>query len=180
MNMRTKILIAALAALLLAGPVRAEDAKPASSTDSIMTFFKHMKEALAQSAVKNERKKGTHLNGNVAAVRGKDQSSALGDPNETLIKGDSRSKKEKAGMAEDAEMSKGVDLILAGKIDEGVKSLEDFKAAHPKSRNLEKAQGMIDQAKALSAAKPAESPAPAAAAPEAPKDAAPAVPDAKP
>jgi len=163
---------------VLAGPARAEDPKPASTTDSIMTFFKHMKESLAQSAVSGQRKKGTHKNGNVAAVRGDYQGSALGDPNETLIKGDVRAKKDKAAAAEDAELSKGVDLILAGKVDEGVKALEAFKAAHPASRNLEKAQNMIDQAKSLDAATPAAE-APKAEAPkaDAPKaDAAPAKP----
>jgi hypothetical protein len=173
--MQTKTLIAALAALTLAGPVRAQDAKPAASPkDSIMTFFKHLKESLSQSAVQGERKKNARRSGSVAAVRGASQSSSLGDPNEPVLKGDVRSRKDKLAMAEDAEFSKGVDLVLAGKTDEGVKALEDFKAKHPKSHNLEKVQQAIDQARALSAAKPAEAAAPDAAKPEAPKDDAPA------
>ena len=170
--MQTKILTAALAALLLAGSARAQDAKPAAAaSDSIMTFFKHLKESLSQSAVQGERKKSARRSGSVAAVRGASQSSSLGDPNETVLKGDVRSKKDKLAMAEDAEFSKGVDLILAGKTDEGVKALEDFKAKHPKSHNLDKVQQAIEQAKTLSAAKPAE--AAAAPAAEAPKAEAP-------
>jgi hypothetical protein len=164
MIMNAKMLIAALAALLLAGPVRAEEAKPAAAPkDSIMTFFKHLKESLAQSAVSGERKKSGRRSGSVAAVRGASQSSSLADPNEPVLKGDVRSKKDKIAMAEDAELSKGVDLVLAGKTEEGVKALEDFKVKHPKSHNLEKVQQAIDQAKALGAAKPEDAAAPAAA-----------------
>ena len=175
--MQTKILTAALAALLLAGAARAEDPKPApapaTTTQSVMTFFRHLKESLAQSAVQGERKKSPrHAAASVAAVRGASQSSSLADPNEPVLKGDVRSKKDKAAMDEDAEISRGVDLVLAGKTDEGVKALEDFKAKHPKSRSLDKVQQAIEQAKALPAAeKPAETTAPAAEAPkaEAPK-----------
>jgi hypothetical protein len=164
-------LIATLAALALAGPARAEESKPAGTTASIMTFFKHLKESLSQSAVSSERKHAGRRGSSVAAVRGASQNSAMADPNEPSLKGDARSKKEKAAMAEDAEFAKGVDLVLAGKVDEGVKALEDFKVKHPKSHSLEKVQEAIDQAKALAAQKPAAVPAPAAqaAAPEPPK-----------
>ena len=41
--MTIKIAAGALAALLLAGSVRAEDAKPApTAKESVMTFFKHL------------------------------------------------------------------------------------------------------------------------------------------
>ncbi|MDE2141304.1 MAG: hypothetical protein KGJ84_02685 [Elusimicrobia bacterium] len=159
--MKTGLLIAALAAPALTVPARAEDPKPAA-TDSIMTFFRHLRESLSQSAVQAERKKSGRRSGSVAAVRGASQASSLGDPNETTLKGDVRSRKDKLVMAEDAEFAKGVDLILAGKTGEGVKALEDFKTAHPKSRELAKVQDAIDRAKGLPAAKPAE----AAAAPE--------------
>lgn len=166
--MKTYVLIATLAALA-AGPARAEEAKPASATASIMTFFKHLKESLSQSAVSSERKHAGRRGSSVAAVRGASQNSAMADPNEPSLKGDARSKKEKAAMAEDAEFAKGVDLVLAGKIDEGVKALEDFKARHPKSHSLEKVQEAIDQAKALAAQKPAAVPAAQTAAAEPPK-----------
>ena len=159
--MTIKLTPAALALLLLAGTVRAQEAKTApTAKESVMTFFRHLKESLAQSALQGERKHNRV--GSVAAVRGADQSSPLADPNEPVLKGDSRSKKDKAAMAEDAEFAKAVDLVIAGKIDDGVKALEAFKAQHPKSRNLAKLQQAIDQAKGLLALRPAEAaPAPA-------------------
>ena len=150
--MNMKIATAALAALLLAGPVRADDKPAPTVRESAMTFFRHLKESLTQSAVQSQRKKNRV--GSVAAVRGADQSSSpLGDPNEPVIKGDSRSRKEKLAQAEDAEFSKGVDLILTGKNDEGVAALEDFKTKHPKSRRLDKVQQAIAPAKAADAPK---------------------------
>jgi len=157
--MTIKISTAALAALLLAGSVRAEDAKPApTAKESVMTFFRHLKESLSQSAVQGERKHNRV--GSVAAVRGADQSSPLADPNETTLKGDARSKRDKAQLAEDAEFSKAVELVLAGKTQDGVRALEAFKAQHPKSRSLAKVDQAIDEAKGLITSKPAEIPAP--------------------
>ncbi|HXS99958.1 MAG TPA: hypothetical protein VN915_04745 [Elusimicrobiota bacterium] len=174
--MTIKIATAALAALLLSGSVRAEDAKPApTAKESVMTFFRHLKESLSQSAVQGERKHNRV--GSVAAVRGADQSSPLADPNEPVLKGDARSKKDKAQMAEDAEFGKAVDLVISGKTQDGVRALEAFKAQHPKSRDLAKVEQAIDEAKGLIAAKPAEVPAPAAVASTAP--AAPAAPAAE-
>lgn len=175
--MNARIAVAVLAALLAAAPSRAED-KPAPTTkESIMTFFKHLKDSLSQSAVQAERKRGRV--GAVAAVRGADQSSSLADPNEPALKGDLRAKKAKLAAAEDAEFAKAVDLVLAGKPDEGVKALEEFKSKHPKSRNLDKVQQAIDEAKTLtSGAADKAAAAPASAAPAAPAkaDAAPAAP----
>jgi hypothetical protein len=174
--MTMKITTAALAALLLAGSVRAADSKPApTAKESVMTFFRHLKDSLSQSAVQGERKHNRV--GSVAAVRGADQSSPLADPNEPVLKGDARSKKDKVAMAEDAEFGKAVDLVIAGKTDEGIQALQEFKTKHPKSHDLDKVQQAIDQAKALTAQKPADAvPAPAAVAaaapapaPEAPK-----------
>jgi hypothetical protein len=169
--MTMKIVTAALAALLLAGSARAEEAKPApTAKESVMTFFQHLKESLSQSAVASQRKRNRV--GSVAAVRGADQSSPLADPNEPVLKGDARSKKDKAQAAEDAEFAKAVDLVISGKTQDGVRALEAFKAQHPKSRNLDKVEQAIDQAKGLIAAKPAEVPAPAAAASAVPAPAA--------
>src|SRR3569832_522035 len=124
--MTIKIATAALAALLLAGSVRAEDAKPApTAKESVMTFFKHLMVSLSQSAVQSERKHNRV--GSVAAVRGADQSSPRADPNEPVLKGDARSKKDKAQAAEDAEFAKAVDLVLTGKTQDGVRALEAFK-----------------------------------------------------
>lgn len=176
--MSMKITTAALAALLLAGSARAEDPKPApTAKESVMTFFRHLKESLSESAVAGQRKHNKV--GSVAAVRGADQSSPLADPNEPALKGDARSRKDKLAKAEDAEFSKAVDLVLAGKSEEGVKALEEFKAKHPKSRSIDKVQEALDAAKGMTAQKSADAPpsAPAATAaaskPEAPKPDAP-------
>ena len=162
--MGMKITAAAFAALLLAGSVRAEDAKPAPTVkESVLTYFRHLKEALSQSAVQGQRKHNRV--GSVAAVRGADQSSPLADPNEPVLIGDASSKKEKAAMAEDAEFAKAVDLVLAGKTDDGVKALEAFRANHPKSRSLDKVQQAIDETKGLAALKSGDAvPAPASVA----------------
>ena len=153
--MITKIAAATLAALVLAGPVFAEDAKPAPTTkESVMTFFRHLKDSLSQSAVSGERKRNRI--GSVAAVRGTDLSSPVADPNEPVLKGDARSRRDKAAQAEDAEFAKAVDLVLGGKPDEGVKALEAFKTKHPKSRSLDKVQQAIDAAKNMIALKPTD------------------------
>lgn len=154
--MNKSILIAALGALLLTGAARAEEKTAPTAKESIMTFFKHLKSSLAKSSVQGERKRARGA-GSVAAVRGAGQYSELADPNETSLKGDSRAKRNKAAMAEDAEFEKAVSLILAGKNDEGVKALEEFKAKHPKSRNIAAVNEAIEKAKALAAEK-AEAP----------------------
>lgn len=145
--MESRIIAAALAVLLTAPFARAEEAKAPTTKQSIMTFFKHLKESLATSAVSGERKKSRV--GAVAAVRGADQKNSLADPNEPVLKGDFRAKREKAAAAEDAEFAGAVDLILHDKTEEGMKALEDFKAKHPKSRSFDRVQEALDQAKAL-------------------------------
>ncbi len=147
--MNAKFVAAVLLTLSLAGVVRAQEAAKPTSKQSVMTFFKHLKESLTTSAVSGHRKKGRV--GAVAAVRGANQKTALADPNEPILKGDARAKKEVAAAAEDAEFAAAVDLILRDKTDDGIKALEDFKTKHPKSRNLEKVQEAIDQAKTLRA-----------------------------
>lgn len=173
--MDSKILVVALVSLLSAAPAFAQDAKPApTQKQSIMTFFRHLKESLSQSAVSGQRKKAK--TGAVAAVRGEDQKTSLSDPNETTLKGDPRVKKEKAVAAEDAEFAAAVELVLQNKPNEGVAALEAFKTKHPKSHNLDDVQKAIEQAKALTSA-PAEAPKAEAAAADAPKaDAQPATP----
>ena len=160
--MKTQMIVGVLAGLLFAGVLRAQETPAPTSKQSIITFFKHLKESLTTSAVSGHRKKGRV--GAVAAVRGANQKTTLADPNEPILKGDSRAKKEVSAAAEDAEFAAAVDLILRDKTDDGVKALEDFKAKHPKSRNLEKIQEAIDQAKALKAANAGgvQSPAPKA------------------
>lgn len=163
--MNVPIATAALAALLLAGPARADDPKAApTSKDSVMTFLRNLKLSLAQSAVQGERKK--QRNAAVAAVRGESQQMDAADPDEPTLKGDARAEKARRAQAEDADLEKAVDLVLAGKTDEGVKALEAFKAKHPKSHSLARVQEAIDKSKMLSADEPA-SDKPASTAPAA-------------
>jgi hypothetical protein len=144
-----KILIFAAAFVALASGALLRAAEPASADpkESILTFFRHLKDSLQQSAVSGERKKGR--TSAVAAVRGKDQESSASNPDVPLLKGDRKSAKAKVARAEDAEFAKAVDLVLAGKRDEGVAALEAFKAKHPKTHKLDEVQRAIDEAKAL-------------------------------
>ncbi len=154
--MDSRLIVAAFVVLLAVAPARAEEPGSApTARQSALTFFRHLKESLSSSAVQGQRKKGKV--GAVAAVRGADQKSALADPNEPVFKGDLRAKKEKSVAAEDAEFAAAVDLVLQGKAAEGAKAFEEFKAKHPKSRNLDKVREAIDQAKSLgtTAAQPA-------------------------
>ena len=144
---------AALAAVLACAAVRADDAKPKSAPttrESIMTFLKHLKQALTESSVAEQYKSGA-TGATVAAVRGENQNSALADPNAPILKGGADEALAKRRKAEDAEFEKGVDLLLAGKTAEGVKALEAFKAKHPKYRDLADVQKAIDGAKKLGA-----------------------------
>jgi len=152
------ILAAALAAMLVL-PARAEDkaAVPAKSGWSV--FFKNLKSTLAQSAVGGERKKGRGAQG-VAAVRGEGQAKKnIADPNEPGLRGDSKSAKAKKEMGYDLVLERAIDLLGAGKVEEGLKGLEAFKAAHPKHRTedvdkaIEGAKAMLAEKNAAPAAK---------------------------
>lgn len=163
--MKTSAAVAALIACLTVVSARADDksnaaAAPAaapSAHESIMTFFKNLKNSLAQSAVATERKKNRV--GSVAAVRGAGQYSNLSDPNTPTLKDDAKAKRAKAQMAEDAELEKAVDMILKGDTDNGIKSLDAFKAKHPKSHSLAKVEEALGQAKSLKdSEKPAKAP----------------------
>lgn len=142
------------AAVFLSGVLTSSHAQTPAKADpkeSIMTFFKHLKDSLSQSAVSGERKKGRTAA--VAAVRGKEQTSAAANPDETILKGDAKSAKAKLSRAEDAEFGKAVQLILDGKNEDGIKELEAFKAKHPKTHKLDEIQKAIDEARALSVEK---------------------------
>jgi hypothetical protein len=163
MRTKTTFTIAALAAVLAAGSVRADDAKPAAAPaaptarESVMTFFKHLKQALALSARADQRR--NDRGAAVAAVRGGDQTSVAADPNQPAIKGGAAAAKAAKQRLEDKELESDLDLLLNGKTDEGVKALEAFKTKHPKSHNMASVQDAIDKAKSLSADKPSAAPA---------------------
>lgn len=155
-----KHLLAVVFAALLALPARAEEkAVPAKSGWG--AFLKNLKNTLTQSAVGSQRKKGRSSQG-VAAVRGSEQAKkGVADPNEPILKGDARSTKARKELGYDAELEAAVDLLAAGKTEEGLKALEAFRAEHPKHRR-EDVSKAIEGAKALLEGKPAAAPVPAA------------------
>jgi hypothetical protein len=173
--------LAALAALLCAGPLRAEDAKPqgtSSLPESTITWFRHLRQGLSESAVRHRYQRRSAVA--VAAVRGAPQDSSSADPDKPDWKLASKSEKA-AAKQERAELAAAVDQITTGKLDDGRASLAAFEKAHPKSRllpevaqvrehmkDLEPAQGAAPEAKPagepakpVEAAKPEDRAAPA-------------------
>ncbi|MBI5246990.1 MAG: hypothetical protein HY923_07390 [Elusimicrobia bacterium] len=148
-----KLILAAVIAAAFVLPARAEDAAPAPKAKSSWgDFLKNLKSALSQSAVSGERKKGKGAQG-VAAVRGDDQTKKnIADPNEPGLKGDAKAARAKRDMAYDQELEAAVDQLSKGKLEEGLKALETFKAAHPKHRASD-VDGAIEGAKAQIAEK---------------------------
>lgn len=148
-----KIIFTAVVAVVLISPACAGDsaaapkaAVPAKSGWS--DFFKNLKNALAQSAVGGERKKGRGAQG-VAAVRGEGQAKKnIADPNEPGIRGDSRSARAKKESGYDMELEAAIDQLSKGKLEEGLEGLGVFKAAHPKHR-AEDVDKAIEGAKAM-------------------------------
>lgn len=154
-----KLILAAALASLLAVPARADEKAAVPAKSGWSDFFKNLKNTLSQSAVGGERKKGRGAQG-VAAVRGAGQAKRnIADPNEPGLRGDSKSARAKREMAYDLELEKAIDLLGAGKAEEGLKGLEAFKAAHPKHRTedvdkaIEGAKAMIAEKSAAPAAK---------------------------
>lgn len=143
-----KLILTAVIAAMLAIPARAGETAAAPAKPGWSDFFKNLKNTLSASAVGGERKKGRGAQ-SVAAVRGAGQAKKnIADPNEPGLKGDSRSARAKKEMGYDLELEAAVDQLAQGKLDEGLKGLESFKAAHPKHRtdDVDKA---IEGAKAM-------------------------------
>lgn len=152
-------LIAALLAVVLLAPVmaRAED-KPAKS--GLSTWWKQFKDSLEKSAVSGERKKGANAKA-VAAVRGKDQTTQLADPNEPTTIGDAKSRRLAKQAAEDADLLKATQLVEQGKTAEALEAFKAFQKAHPKSHkeDVESAIAELGKAEGGAAAEPAAEPA---------------------
>ena len=145
-----KLILAATLAVALAVPARAEDAakSAAPAKTSWSDFFKNLKNTLEKSAVSGERKKG-RTSGGVAAVRGDDQMKKnIADPNEPGLKGDSRAAKAKKEGGYDKVLAAAVELIAKGKLEDGLKAVEDFKLTHTKYR-VEDVDKAIEGAKAM-------------------------------
>lgn len=170
--MDMKAPLALLLLLLAAGPVLAEEAKPAPS--GLMSWFKHLKEGLRESSVSGRFQKG-HRPSAVAAVRGELNADDRSDPNQTSMSKSNKDKKAKKALKKErAAFEASVDLIVAGKFPEAVASLEDFQKKYPQSEYLADVQEAKAKALELQAAAPAgeSAAAPAAAASEAPAPAA--------
>lgn len=143
-----KLLITAVLAAMLVIPARAEDKAALPTKSSWSDFFKNLKNTLGASAVGGERKHGKGAQ-SVAAVRGAGQAKKnIADPNEPGLKGDTKSAKAKKELGYDMELEASVDLLAQGKLDEALKGLEAFKAAHPKHRT-EDVDKAIEGAKAM-------------------------------
>lgn len=146
------IAIAVVVGLILSGaarPVIAADAASKTATKGAWgSWFKDLKNTLAQSAVGGERKRGRTAT-SVAAVRGKNQKN-MADPNEPSLKGDFKAEKAKKMQAYDDEFGVSVDLVSKGKLDEALKGFEAFKVSHPKHR-VEDVDKAIEGVKAMMA-----------------------------
>lgn len=143
-----KLILTAAVAAMLVMPARAED-KPAAapSKGGFAEFLKNLKTTLSRSAVSGERKKGRNAT-SVAAVRGSEQDKkSIADPDEPGIKGDVKAARAKKEQAYDAELAPSIELLEKGKLEEGLKGLTAFKAAHPKYR-VEDVDKAIEGAKA--------------------------------
>jgi len=148
--------VLAISAFIVPGRTFADSNASASSSsptwDSVKIWFQHWKDGLASSAVEGEYQQRSLTA--VAAVRGDEQK--LDDPNKPYIKGTLSEKQTKMLKKERVELGQAVDLILAGKINEGSKKLDEFEAKHPKSLLLGDVQKAREKLKALNTA-PAKS-----------------------
>lgn len=138
---------------LSAAPSHAEDKPAAKPAFTFGGFFKNLKQSLEKSAVSGERKKGRGAS--VAAVRGKEQTTELADPNEPTLKGDSKSRRMKAQAEQDAKLLAATELVEAGKNAEALAAFEKFQKDFPKSHK-EDVEKAISELKKLLAAAPAE------------------------
>lgn len=146
-----KLALAVLAGLFIfagaAAPARAADDKLAS----ISAWFKNLKEGLRESAVSGRRQHSRSVSA-VAAVRGDEQTAV--DPNRPEWK--TSSKSEKAELRkEKKELAAAVDLIVAGKYDDGKAAIDQFQKDHPKSKFNDEASKARENADLLAQLRPA-------------------------
>ncbi len=134
-----------VAAFIFCAPLRAEEPKAVSA---LRSWFKHLKEGLSESSVSEHYQRRTSLAA-VAAVRGSEQDAV--DPKAPVFLSSERMRRSKQLRAERAELSSAVDLILAGKLQEGEAGLDAFAKAHPKSPLLADARQAREKAQELEA-----------------------------
>jgi TolA-binding protein len=137
---------------LVCAPLRAEESKAVSA---LRSWFKHLKEGLADSSV-SEHYQRKQAFAAVAAVRGAAQDSV--DPKAPAFKSSEKTRRSKELRGERQELTSAVDLILAGKLDEGQAGLDAFIKAHPKSPLLADAKQAREKMKELEAPAPEKKP----------------------
>lgn len=125
----------------------------------LRTWFEHLKQGLSESAVQGDYQRVRVTA--VAAVRGNQQQAA--DQNKPSWKAGAKGKKSAALKAERREFSRAVDLILEGKVQEGVAALDAFEKAHPKSTLVSDVREAREKAREMQAAPEPVEAAPAAA-----------------
>ena len=166
MKMNNRMLVIGLSVLATAAPARcaesaaAEKAAPAAASEpakggGLLKWFKQLKTGLEKSAVEGRYRKVRA--GAVAAVRGAGQDDV--DPKKPYWKGGLSDKKAAEYNKERAEFKAAVDAILKGEFDEGSKKLDEFEAAHPKSKlmsDVKEARAKLAELKAQGAASPEE------------------------
>ncbi len=141
MKMNIRMLVVALSVLATAVPARCAEpaaaekaAAPAASAPAkgggLLKWFKNVKTSLEKSAVQGRYRKVRA--GAVAAVRGAGQDDV--DPKKPYWKGGLSDKKAAEYNKERAEFKVAVDAILKGDFDGGAKKLDEFEAAHPRSK----------------------------------------------
>lgn len=163
-----RIALFVVLALLSGSPaVRAEEA-PKDAKSRFMMFFKNLKDGLRESSVKGMHQKGKVTA--VAAVRGAPQDDTRGDVNQPSMKEPMKSKKAKQARKERGAFEEAVDLITAGKVDEGDAKLAAFEKTYPNSPMIESVQEARAQVQALKGTAPSAEPT----APEKPAETAPA------
>lgn len=151
--MRTLLIAAVILGTLgaAAAPARAEESAVAKMGDSLLSWFKHVKEGLSESSVGSYRQHGRISA--VAAVRGASQDTV--DPQKPVWKSAAAGKKSKALKAQRLELAAAVDAALAGKLDDSRAKLDAFEKAHPDSALLADAKeirGKLDEARTAAAA----------------------------
>ena len=133
-----------------------------SRWDGVKTWFQHFKEGLESTgAERNYQRRNVRVTA-VAAVRGGKQ--RLDNPNKPYVKGKLDAKLEASLKKERAELESAVQLVLAGKPEDGLTQLNAFEKAHPSSIYLEDVRAAREKIKEIKALPEAQTP-PATATP---------------
>jgi hypothetical protein len=148
--MKTLSLLLALSFIL---PSAYAENKPSKRFSALKTWFQNLKEGLMESSVNEMQQKRGRVAA-VAAVRGSKQ--GVADPDKPEWKSGRRAKRAEAVKQEREELSSAVDLVINGKLEEGITALDAFEQAHPKSPLLIDAKQAREKAKQLAAEPQAE------------------------